>query len=158
MPRVAQTNMSQTTENFQTVSVTGSIANLQTDIILDSGSGTSIVSYDFACQLGIPAKNDHISTIRNIHGQSEQAIGKILDLMVDINNCRVTINFAVIKNAPANALLETDRYHAARATIDFNHGQLIMHGQFGQHTANIKYISTNRTADTITYFIRGEKD
>jgi hypothetical protein len=98
----------------------GQVKGWTADIILDSGSSTSIISRKFLEHLGLQVTRKSERMITGIHGNKKSSMGIIEDVPVHLGDVVISTSMEVIDTQAYNMVLGTDWLRKARAVIDYH--------------------------------------
>lgn len=98
----------------------GQIGGWTIDIILDSGSSTSIMSQRFLEYLNRKITRTSERQITGIHGTKKSSLGIVDDIPVHLGDVVVSTDMEVIDTQAYNMVLGTDWLRKARAVIDYH--------------------------------------
>src|SRR6185295_2694599 len=97
----------------------GQVKGWTVDIILDSGSSTSIISRKFLEYLELQVTRSSERMITGIHGNKKSSLGIVEDIPVHLGDVVISINMEVIDTQAYSIVLGTDWLRKARAVIDY---------------------------------------
>ena len=98
----------------------GQIGGWTIDLILDSGSSTSIMSRKFLEHLGRQVTRKSERMITGIHGNKRSSLGIIADIPVHLGDVIISTDMEVIDTQAYNMVLGTDWLRKAKAVIDYH--------------------------------------
>jgi len=90
-----------------------------THIILDSGSVRSIITKDFAKQIGLEISEPSRVNMIDIHGGRKRSLGKIKGVPIDIKGCVIEIDMDVTEAKEYSVLNGNDLLSKIKAVINY---------------------------------------
>jgi hypothetical protein len=90
-----------------------------THIILDSGSVGSVITKDFAKQIGLEISEPSRVNMIDIHGGRKRSLGKIKGVPIDIKGCIMEIDMDVTEAKEYSVLIGNDLLSKIKAVIDY---------------------------------------
>src|SRR6185295_10110420 len=102
----------------------GQIGGWTVDIILDSGSSTSIISKKFLDHLKRKANRQSNRMITGIHGDKKSSLGICDNIAVHIGDVVVSADMEIIDTQAYNLVLGTDWLRKANAVINYKDSQV----------------------------------
>ena len=102
----------------------GQIGGWTVDIILDSGSSTSIISKKFLDHLKRKANRQSNRMITGIHGDRKSSLGICDNIAVHIGDVVVSADMEIIDTQAYNLVLGTDWLRKANAVINYKDSQV----------------------------------
>ena len=102
----------------------GQIGGWTVDIILDSGSSTSIISKKFLDHLGKKSARQSNRMITGIHGDRKSSLGICDNIAVHIGDVIVSADMEIIDTQAYNLVLGTDWLRKANAVINYKDSQV----------------------------------
>jgi hypothetical protein len=104
----------------------GQVGGWTIDIILDSGSSTSIMSKKFMEHIKKQPTRNSDRMITGIHGNKKSSLGIIDNIAVHIEDVVVSTDMEVIDTQSYTMVLGTDWLRKANAVIDYKNSQVVI--------------------------------
>ena len=124
VPAEKQTTLGKSTSSNTPMICKGQVAGWTVEIIIDSGSSTSIISKRFMEYINRKPNRISERMITGIHGNKKGSEGIVDDLPVHLGDVVVSANFEVIDTNVYNLVLGNDWLHKAKAIIDYSHPKI----------------------------------
>jgi hypothetical protein len=118
--KAAEANLGESSYRNTPMICKGQVGGWTVDIILDSGSSTSIMSRKFLEYLGRAVTRRSDRMITGIHGNKKSSLGIVEDIPVHLGDVIISTNMEVIDTQAYSMVLGTDWLRKAKAVIDYH--------------------------------------